>query len=289
MAESARQSLLHSLWICGDSRVELFAPDQHPRMGDPLWAWDANGSPDLDAERRAWFQHMDDVKPVATSGDDCVLVTSSGAGGVALIRLDDKHVLFSAPLKNAHSAELLPGGWIAAAGSTGSDVLRLYHLEDGETPRHEVPLEHGHGAVFDARRGLLWICGSDHVFAYKWETARALKAWERVHAIELPETGAHDMLPDPHHGGLVITTGSRVWRLDPQTQVLAPFVPLERVPEVKSVSVEARSGYIAFTKGEGGHWWSENVYVLTPDARLQVRQLRGRRLYKVRWDQPCSL
>lgn len=284
--------LLHSLWICGDGRAELYSPEQHPKMGEPLWAWDAATAPGIPENRRAWFQALDEVKPAAISREDCVLVTSSSAGGVALLRLEDHKLLFSAQVQNAHSAEMLPGGWIAVAGSSGTDKLLLYHVEDGPeaaAARTETPLPHGHGVVFDARRGLLWAAGAEHVVAFRWETSRAGKSWERAFEIELPENHAHDMLPDPHRGGLIITTASRVWRLDPQSHSLAPFAPLERIADVKSVSVEARSGWIAFTKGEGGNWWSEHVYVLTPEGNLQMRTLKGRKLYKVRWDQPCQL
>jgi hypothetical protein len=283
---------LPGLWIGGDTRAELYDPEPHPTMGEPRWAWNADTAAGLPDPRRGWFGAVDEVKPVLLDAEPCVIVTSSGAGGAALIRRSDRAVLFCAPAVNAHSIEVLPGGWLVITASTGCDAMLLYHVSDGveaTEPRLVEPLAEGHGAVWDRRRGVVWTCGAGVVRALRLDLDAERPRCETAAEIALPEAGAHDLQPDPCDGGLIVTTGRRVWRLDPETQAVVPFEPLARIASVKAVSVEARSGAIAFQKGECGQWWSHNVYVLTRMGHLQMRTLWGRHLYKVRWDQPCSL
>lgn len=281
---------LPGLWVCGDHRVELYAADSPSTNAQPLWSWDSQTSPSLPEPRRRWFRVMDEVKPVDLDGVSCVLVCSSGGpGGVALVRRSDGAVLMSAEALGTHSAELLPGGWIVQVIADGPDELRLHHVSDGQTNtwRSCATLGKAHGAVYDPARGLVWTCGDDRVVAWRIDAAKG--TWEIVHDIALPRRWAHDLLPDPFGGGLLVTTGVGVWRLDPQSLQVTPFEPLAEMVSVKAVSVEKRSGCIAFQKGQNGTWWSDTVYLLGPGQKLRMILLPQRQLYKVRWDQPCWL
>ena len=116
---------LPDLWICGGSFVERYASAGHPDPGDAVWRWQAADEAIFDEETRGRYISMDEVKPVTLeNGEEAVLVCSS-EGGVALIARASGRLLFSGECYNAHSVELLPGGFIAVAGSTGTDRVQL--------------------------------------------------------------------------------------------------------------------------------------------------------------------
>lgn len=297
---------LPGLWLCGDTRAELIAPASYPDPGEPLWSWDSGGAPDLPDERRGWFRAMDEVKPAALESGQAVVLVTSSTGGAAVISRADRKLLFSAPCQNAHSIELLPGGLLAVAGSVGTDELQLWRLRDGPgatEPVAAAPMLHAHSAVWDPKRDCLWASGADKVAIFQVEGSPAAPKLAEARSIQLPERGAHDMMPDGSGRDLLLSTGRRCWKLDTSTCELAPYGPLESIPNVKAISelIERQSELmerqselidrpvVAFQKGECGNWWSENIYILFPDGRLQMRTRPGRRIYKVRWDQLCRL
>jgi hypothetical protein len=278
---------LPPLWVCGDTRVDLFHSKLPIDTSLPAWSWDSRTAADLPDERRRWFRAMDEAKPVAAGA--FVLVASSTDGGVALIRRSDKSVVFSTQVRNAHSAELIPGGnWIAVAGSAGTDKLLIYHVSDGTRERGDFPLQHGHGAVFEPRRNLLWVGGAAKLDCYRWSSDASSFMCERIHEVDLPDGHAHDFMAHPQ-GGLVITTGQHVWRVDTSSFAVTPFEPLANLSNVKGVSIERNSGWIAYSQGQGKDWWTEHIQLLSPGGESHSLSFPGRQMYKVRWDQSCQL
>ncbi|MDX2109149.1 MAG: DUF6528 family protein [Verrucomicrobiota bacterium] len=282
------------LFICGDTLAEQYALTESQSVPQPLWQWDSRTAPGLPDERRELFFSLDEVKPVMIDRESCLLVTSSWRGGGAVIRRSDGRVLFSAAVTNAHSIELLPGGWLVIAGSDGCDELQLYHLTDGPSaskPHAVVPLPHGHGVVWDGERQQLWACGAREVARFSFH-AESHPKLERLATLRLPDDGAHDLMPNPHTGELLVTTKQSVWRIDPRTDNVSSFEPLAGMLNVKAVSVEAQSGTIAFQLPDGQQWWSERVLFLLPNGNLRQIALwneKPRKVYKVRWDQPCQM
>jgi len=283
----------HALWVCGGPSVELFDHDADFTTATPLWSWDSTTAVDLPDERRDWFAVTDEVKPVSLDGEHCVLITASWRGAVGLIRRSDRRLLFTLALPMAHSAELLPGGWIACAGSEGSDVLVIHHVSAGlraESARARFPLSHGHGAVFEPGRSLLWVCGGEVLQAYRWQSSANSFTCDLAHTITLPTDNAHDLMPDPVGGGLIVTTEHKVWHVDPRNHVITPFAPIADLDNVKGVSVNANSGALAYIKAPGnGCWWSDHLHIRSPDGTTERRTITGRQMYKTRWDQPCWL
>lgn len=279
-----------SLWICGDSRVQLISADPADRRVQ--WCWDASIAEDLPEDRRDWLHAIDEVKPVVLDGEPCLLLTASWRGAVALLRRRDRALRFLAPLPNAHSAELLPGGWLACAGSDGSDCLRFHHVSAGTLavdPHLNLSLPHGHGVVFEPSRSRLWVCGGRVVRVYRWSSTGMACSCELEREIELPDGGAHDLMVDATGTGLVVTTDDRVWHVDPADGALTPFTPLHLLDHVKSLSHSA-DGTLAYTKAPGGRIYSaEAVTLIAPDGSVRQRPVPGSYLYKVRWDRPCQL
>lgn len=273
-----------ALWICGDTLIDLHDVGVDGVLSPSRWSWDSRTASGLTADQRVWFLNLDEVKPVVHAGEACVLVCSSGAGGVALLRRRDQAPLLVRPLVNAHSAEVLDGGWVAMAGSDGSDRLVIVEVASGrEVAVH--PLPHGHGAVAVDGEGVFWVSEWEHVRRLRWADG-VLR--EEV-AVRLPTTGAHDLMPDPRSGGLVVTTDAAVWHVDPRTLAVSPFVPLLDQAKVKSVSIDDASGWWCSVQGDATRWWSECVRIVVADGSVHEAWKPGRRLYKARWDRPCRL
>jgi hypothetical protein len=281
---------LPAFWICGDTRAGLYAAGASGSEA-PLWTWDSSRAADLADERRLWFRALDEVKPITFSGASYVLVTSSGQGGVALVRRADGRVIFSAPLKNAHSADLLPGGWIVAAGSLGSDRMVMQHLAAGHVQEwHEIfPQPWSRGVVYEPARRRVWFCGASTVRVCAWDTSAEVPRCEALRILQLPCPQAHDMQPDRRDGGMIVTMDAMAAKVDPRTLAITPYALLAGQRHVKGVSVEERSGTVAYIHGHSGHWWSDYATFILPDGSRQQFRLPGRKLYKVRWDQSCWL
>ena len=110
-----------------------------------VWEWLPGQSASIKKEHVSWFTNPSDAKPVY--GGQAILMNASG-GGVALIRLADKKVLFYAFAGgNTHSAELLPDGNIVAASSTGN-FMTVFRTDTIQYPDNvyskQLPLPFGH-------------------------------------------------------------------------------------------------------------------------------------------------
>lgn len=121
------QQIRTSFLVCGDHQVLLVdynqSRDSIPKV---VWTWDAHHANDLPEEYRLKkFNTVDDCKPVK-NGDDILVSSSSGA--VAIVERKNGKVKFYAPVPNAHSIELLPGNFLAAAASTadkGNSITKV--------------------------------------------------------------------------------------------------------------------------------------------------------------------
>ncbi len=137
-----------------------FRIDQDWSAAKPVWMWTAACSKEIAGPDRALFKSIDECKPVL--GGTHLLITSSSAGGVALIRRADNACVFYAPATNAHSAELVGDRWIAVCSSLGGNELQLFDRHPHSLPARKIaaiPLHSAHGAVYDWREKVLWALG----------------------------------------------------------------------------------------------------------------------------------
>jgi hypothetical protein len=267
----------NELILCGDKEVfilDLAAGEKK------IWSWRAEERPEIPEELRKRFGTTDDCKPA--DGGAAILITSSG-GAVALVERATGRAVFWAAVENAHSAEMLPGGRILVAGSTGKNGNRIV-LFDRTRPGQELasyPLQGAHGAVWDPETRAVWALGETELHTYAlegWDVATPSLALTR--RIALPDAGGHDLRPIPGTRKLVLTTRGNVWTLDRNCLLFEAHDRLGSLEGVKCVDVHPGTGRIAFVQAETS-WWASRVRFLSPDGEVQ---LPGERIYKARWN-----
>ena len=170
------------------------------------------------------------------------------------------------------------------AGSDGTDALVVQRVAAGPHASGAFAtyaLPHAHGVVFEPAHQHLWADGAGRVRIYDWHDGTLAP----VRDLALPSGDAHDLVADPAGGGLIVTTGAHVWRIDATSLASTPFAPLADRPGITGVAIEAVSGALAYVQAEDHRWWSERVHVVTQGGAERTLHLPGRQLYKVRWDQ----
>ena len=256
------------------------------------WSWAPTESHGIPAEHRGWFSSPSEARWC----EDYVLLAASG-GGVAVIRYADQKVVFHANAGgNPHAVELLPGGVLVSASSTGSRVT-LFFCHDTTVVPMTYPVMDAHGLVWDQRTGHLWVSGnrSDPTkaggtvqlikFSYD-QSARSLTklgevdfpTWpnELVHDKGYWESG-HDLFAVPESNRVLLTTDRRVWDYDLRTGEKHPGA--YDIPTVKSVSVNPETGQWMLVRPTRG-WVSDTVWFGFPDS---IRTFPGAEFYKARW------
>lgn len=163
--------------------------------GKIAWEWKAADS-GLSVSEQAWFNTPDEAKPVYNR--TCVLVTASG-GGVALIRIADKKVLFYAkPGGNPHSAEVLPDKNIVVASSTGNLLSVYVYNEDASyvsKPAFTMPVYSAHNVVWDRTRNCLWTATGAQLLKLSYNGNRTAPELSQVYSYDMGtgNTMAHDL------------------------------------------------------------------------------------------------
>ena len=274
------------LWTCGDEIVEryMLQMDQDGPHLRRAAAIDFRAVAGLADAQRPWFRFTDEVKPVVLCGRPLLLVTSSGDGGVALVDASGAGcVVFAAPLANAHSAELLPDGTIVAAGSIGTDHLVAYRYAGAGAGTWaewtSIALPHGHGVVWDQVLGCIWAVGDATVLRMPMPGDGP---WRPLQTIALPDSGAHELTPDPITGDLIISTARGVWRMQVDSCEFVGFDGLAGRPSIKSVSIDPRRGRLVMV-ADPGEWWSHG-FDWTQGGQTRRVRFGDRIVYKVRWN-----
>jgi len=242
-----------------------------------LWEWSAYEADAIPASQKHLFDYVSDARLV--DGGKKLLVAGGSGGGVALIRISDKKVLFfDRAGKSPHSAELLPDGVLAVVSSQ-DNCLRVYFPAPEFSHSIDVTVPSPHGLVWDTHRNGLWVVGLDslYFFSYKTNSGVSLKLRKRF---ALPSPHGHDLFPRVHRKTLFMTTKSGVYEFFPNTGQFRPFKPLKNVPNVKSVCENPKTGRIVTVRAVT-KWWNDTVDFLHPRGQ---KTRKGARFYKARWN-----
>ena len=264
--------------ICGDDKLQVIrtATSDTSRC-DVVWEWKASdGEAVWGPAFTPHFHTLDECKVV--DGGKKLLVTAS-SGGVCLLDMATKQVLFYAEAPMAHSADLLPGGRIAVALSVNprGNSLELYDVTQPCVCLFRDSLLSGHGAVWMEEQERLYVLGNEiRAYALKdWDTATpsltCVGRWKG------PTRGGHDLTRISAHE-LLLTNPSGVHVFDTDDGSFHDFPPLKDVRSVKSVNYDPATGQVIYTKAEIS-WWTHHVYSSRPDWHLTVDSIN---VYKVR-------
>ncbi|PST81584.1 hypothetical protein C7T94_19135 [Pedobacter yulinensis] len=232
---------------------------------------------------RKWFSNLSEVKPVYQQ--QYLLITASG-GGVALVRLADKKVVFMVYAGgNTHSAELLPDGNIVAASSTGG-YLTLIRTDTAvaaaavRTSRIKMP--DAHNVVWDRKRQLLWATGGQVLYGLSYNMNCDAPELTIKEQIELPDGGSHDLFPVFGQDRLWLSTHDHTWLVDMVGKKLTEVSKLDRIKSLSSGP--ERYPLMMLRAIDTNRKWYNNQLI---DAKSNVIfDLEGLKIYKARWDLP---
>ena len=267
---------------CGGSQVVIFDADQPGGENPKLkWSWDVKEATNLPPRYQKLLVPLDECKPARENTQ--LLLTSSGGGAVLLDRKTRKP-LFYAQTPMAHSAEILPGGRIAVALSTHAqgNSIEIYSQIQPETVLWKDPLPSGHGVIWNQKHQRLYALGLTELRAYSlkdWETPNP--SLRRENTWQIPGTSGHD-LSRMSADELLITYHEGVSAFHIPKEAFAPFTPLAKVENVKSVSYDLQTQHLVYTKAEIS-WWTHHVYCLNP---TKIFSVPGINLYKARVSSP---
>ncbi|UNO43166.1 hypothetical protein [Streptomyces sp. MST-110588] len=256
----------------------------------PVWTWAPGADAALAPLRPdlTWRNVSEAKFRVLRGQDHVVMCASEGFAAVVAHPGGAVHWAAAVPRANLHSAELLPNGDVAVAGSTAGFV-RVYAASAGprRTEHAEYRLPGAHGLRWqDAAGGRLWALGRDRLVALSVGTAAGLPTLTEVFAVPLPDPGGHDLatvIRDKDR--MWVTTGKHVHQFSAGRGAFVPYDQAPEVdrPQVKSVSDDPYTGRILTVSPQAGHvctWCSSTISLAAPGG---TETLPGSSLYKARF------
>lgn len=266
-------------WVaCGDDKVIIIDPEKSSNENvNIVWQWSKAEATALPTIYQRSLQTLDDCKPVDNNRK--LLITSS-SGATILLDILTRKIDFYTQTPMAHSAALLPGGFIAVANSTHpkGNSIELYHISKPEKVLFKDTLYSGHGVVWHPQKKQLYVLGFDELRSYQLKlTGNKRAKLVKKYTWKLPDEGGHD-LSFVNNENLLISSHSGVWNFNTTDNTFTAFTQLSRVKNIKSVNYNSTTGNIVFSKAEVS-WWTFNIYSTQPDKVLNIP---GIKLYKVR-------
>jgi WD40 repeat protein len=248
--------------------------------GGVMWEWKASDSRQILENHRSWFNTPDEVKPVY--GRRYFIMSASG-GGIAIVRISDKKVMFYAnPGGNPHSVEILPDGNLVAASSAGN-TLKLYSVDTvagyASTPKQTLYLGDGHNVVWDKANNCLWATNATNgaVNAYSYD--RTSTSLSSKLSCPLPEnvTSPHDMFPVYGSDRLLwLSVAQSIQTFDVISQ---KFTMEYNQSNIKSVS-SGPAGFPVIALKPVTEWWTERITSASGGVLFEKADYK---IYKARW------
>jgi hypothetical protein len=247
----------------------------------PVWTWTPETSKGMPAELVHNFSTIDECKPA--SGGSELLVTSSH-DAVAIVSRQTGDTLFSANVKNAHSAVLLPDHLVAVASSDAADGtgdrIVFFDRRVSNVRLAELPLHAAHGLVWDGSRQVIWADGFDQLVNVRVsrDPGGAVHV-SFVKIYSLPESTGHDFRMSLDCSTLYVSTTHHAYEFPIAREKFESYGPLADLLDLKSFSVDPQSGQIVYTLADKGGYWTSTLRFALPNmtAPLSVP------IYKTRW------
>lgn len=253
--------------------------------GKLAWEWKPEEST-LTSTQAGWFALPDEAKPVL---DKSALLITASRGGVALVSIDNKNVLFAAkPGGNPHSAEILPDGSIVVACSDGNKLALYKKTGDAISTKisFTLPLASAHNVVWDKKRNYLWTASEGRIYKLSYDSSAPSLFQE--HSYDIPEdiSMVHDMIPVYGEDALYITTVQNVYRFDPEKGSVSE-VDIFQKQNIKSISIGPDGWPAICTRPTSSSWWTSEVVDFKGNRLYSFFKYQ---IYKARWyaDQPFS-
>jgi len=277
---SNKEQISKELFVCDQNGKKVLLLKLDSDWNDSskvVWSWSAMESPEIPENEKSRYDYLAEVKPVKQSSQ--LLIAGGSGGGVALIKISDKKVLFHGyGGESPHSAELLPDGNIVVASSQ-DHRLRLFHDVPHSAKYVDLNLPSAHGVVWDFKRNQLWALGLDTLYAVQYLSAEP-HALSITGSYASPSHEGHDLFPRMNGKTLFVTTQKSVYDFDPQTGAFRSLEPFSRLGDVKSITELSDHGDVAIVQGIF-QWWSDTVTLFKPE---QNKRMYGARFYKARWN-----
>lgn len=294
---------IRKLLACGSDKVYLFNAEKVSWGGSYkdglMWTWNCTSVQGTCSGAKS-SSHIDDV--VVCANKKQLLVTCSNNGGWCVLIEPDYNVSGSARLlfwtnsaPNAHSAEMLPDGYVVVACSVdGGDCLQLYDINQNNKVLATYPLVSAHGAVWNEASKRLYAIGNQTLQIYKWDSANHVLVLDKEVSTNGYVSGLHDLsLVDDNtlimgssHAALYnIKTGaftSLKWFNNTETNGIKSI-------NYNAITEECYYTYAVEATSEGAYSWSSHkirytgnlnaTYSLTAEKHIIVDDIN---MYKVR-------
>ncbi len=279
------------LTVCGDNQVFVINADlaKTSYKEGIIWEWDAKSAASVLGLVESKCDHLDDCKMVDNGTK--VLLTSS-YGWCVLLDYETKEVLFhTTQTPNAHSAEYIPGGYIAVATSDGATAshnsVQLYSVSRSENLLASAELTSGHGVVWNRKRNLLYAAGAQAIKVFELQGLESGKPQLNLKkTIKTPTSALHDLMAIDDNRLSVAGVKAYIFNID--TEVFEEMSLFSASTQVKSLNYNGETGELWYTDAtvpEGNETWSSHKirYSTDKDASSETRVITvDFDMYKVR-------
>lgn len=278
------------LVFCGDNHVFVINADlaKETYKEGILWSLDVKTLASGLGLAASRCDHLDDCKFV---DNGTKLLLTSSYGWCALLDYPTGNMLFhTTQVPNAHSAEYIPGGYVAVATSVGSTDLhnnvQLYSIDKSEQILAKADLYSGHGLVWDYSRNVLYGACGDVVKVFD-VTLGEKPAITLKKTIKAPKNGIHDLMRVDN--STLTVAGDHAYLFNVDTEMFTEMALFSGSSSIKSLNYNGETGEIWYTDAtipEGGESWSSQKirYSTNKDGSSADRIIKvpDMDMYKVR-------
>ena len=250
------------LVICGDNNIFVLNADliQNSYKESIIWQLDVKTLASDLGLAASRCDHLDDCKFV---DNGTKLLMTSSYGWCALLDYETGKVLFhTLQVPNAHSAEYIPGGYIAVATSTGdantNNKVQLYSIDKSNQILASADLYSGHGVVWDYSRNVLYGAGGDVVKVFD-VTFGDTPSIALKKTIKAPQGGIHDLMRVDN--STLTVAGARAYLFNVDTEKFDEMTLFSGSTAIKSLNYNGETGEIWYTDAtipEGNETWSSH-------------------------------